>query len=238
MLKLLPYGVLWLLFTMVYVLMPNAKVKISSGFIAGVFAGTAVQLAQWIYITFQIGAAKYNAIYGSFAALPLFLAWLQVTWIIVLVGAEVSFAHQNAKMFEYAPDEARASIQLKKKIALCITHHIVKRFQKGKPPQAASEISRALQTPVRLVRNILNELEESHIVSNVQTDEEIERAFQPALDIHQISIQSVVRALDNKGNNEIPFKASSECEVFSKALIAFDQLVDISSENKLIMDIE
>ena len=90
-LKLLPYCLVWILFTFIYILMPNTKVNFSSGFIAGVFAGTIFQLAQWAYIYFQVGVAKYNAIYGSFAALPLFLVWLQLSWLIVLLGAEISF---------------------------------------------------------------------------------------------------------------------------------------------------
>ena len=237
MLKLIPYGVLWLLFTMVYLLMPNAKVKFASGLIAGIFTGTAVNLTQWVWITFQIGAAKYNAIYGSFAALPLFLAWLQITWIIILVGAEVSFAHQNAELFEYEPDEANASMALKKQFALHITHYVINRFKKGDAPQTAAEIAKTLQIPVRMVRNLINELVESHLFSTVKTDEDKEPAFQPAIDIHQISIQSVVEGLDNKGNNDIPFKTTPEFDVLSKALASFNQLVKESPENKLIMDI-
>ncbi|MGD2099773.1 MAG: YihY/virulence factor BrkB family protein, partial [Desulfobacterales bacterium] len=95
MLNFLPYILVWMLFTFLYVLMPNTKVQFKAGLVGGVVAGTLYQIAQWAYISFQIAAAKYNAIYGSFAALPLFLMWLQISWWIVLFGAELSFANQN-----------------------------------------------------------------------------------------------------------------------------------------------
>ena len=89
-LKLAPYAVLWLLFIFMYSFMPNTKVRSSSAIVGGIIAGTLFQLFQWVYINFQIGVARYNAIYGSFAALPLFLIWLNWSWLIVLYGAEVS----------------------------------------------------------------------------------------------------------------------------------------------------
>ncbi|NIS74529.1 MAG: YihY family inner membrane protein, partial [Deltaproteobacteria bacterium] len=87
-LRLLPLCVIAFLFTFVYVFMPNTKVNFRSGLIAGITAGALYQIFQIGYIKLQIGVAKYNAIYGSFAALPLFLIWLQVSWIIILSGGE------------------------------------------------------------------------------------------------------------------------------------------------------
>ena len=103
-LKLIPYFLVWILFTLIYMVMPNTRVRLGAGLLAGVVAGTGYQLLQWVYITFQVGAARYNAIYGSFAALPLFLVWLQVSWIIVLFGAEIAFAVQHVQQYEFAPD--------------------------------------------------------------------------------------------------------------------------------------
>ena len=77
---------IWILFTFVYIFMPNIKVRLTSALLAGIIAGTAYEVVQWAYIIFQVGVSKYNAIYGGFAALPLFLAWLQVSWLIVLFG--------------------------------------------------------------------------------------------------------------------------------------------------------
>jgi membrane protein len=86
LLKLSPYALMWGLFTFLYIFMPNTKVRFSTGLFAGIITGTAIQIVQLTYITFQIIVAKHNAIYGSFAALPLFLMWLQLSWLIVWCG--------------------------------------------------------------------------------------------------------------------------------------------------------
>lgn len=88
---LFPFCLVWILFTLLYLIMPNTSVHFSSAVIAGVFIGTIYQLVQWFYIYFQIGVSQYNAVYGSFAALPLFLVWIQTSWIIVLAGAELAY---------------------------------------------------------------------------------------------------------------------------------------------------
>ncbi|PLX13185.1 MAG: YihY/virulence factor BrkB family protein, partial [Marinilabiliales bacterium] len=99
--KLIPYVLVWLLLTMIFMVMPNTKVSFKSAFVAGIISGTAFVFIQWVYIHFQVGVSKYNAIYGSFAALPLFLIWLQMSWLIVLFGAEISFAVQNVEKYEF-----------------------------------------------------------------------------------------------------------------------------------------
>jgi len=101
LLKLLPFLTIWALFAFIFIFIPNTKVKFTSAFLAGIVAGTIFQIAQWLYISFQIGAAKYSAIYGSFAALPLFVIWVQISWLIVLFGAELAFAHQNVDTYEF-----------------------------------------------------------------------------------------------------------------------------------------
>ncbi|HQP12356.1 MAG TPA: YihY/virulence factor BrkB family protein, partial [Candidatus Omnitrophota bacterium] len=127
-LSLLPYCVIWVLFTYIYIFMPNTSVSFKSGLFGGMIAGTIYQIVQWIYINFQVGVAKYGAVYGSFAALPLFLVWLQMSWIIVLFGAEISFAEQNVETYELEPDCLKASHTYKRLLALRIVQLSVKRF--------------------------------------------------------------------------------------------------------------
>ena len=127
-LSIIPYGVMWVLFTFIYILMPNTKVHFFSGMIAGIIAGTFYQLLQMFYIHIQVWAGSAGAIYGSFAALPLFLFWLQLSWFIVLFGAEISFAHQNVDTYEFEPDSLRISYKLKKLLTLRIMNLIIKSF--------------------------------------------------------------------------------------------------------------
>ncbi|MFA6426205.1 MAG: YihY/virulence factor BrkB family protein, partial [Phycisphaerae bacterium] len=128
LLNLLPYVALWLVFTFIFIFMPNTKVKFTSGLLAGIIVGTILQFTQLIYIKFQISATAYGAIYGSFAAIPLFLLWMQISWLIVLFGAELSFAHQNVDTYEFEQDCLTASNSFKKLTALLITQLLVKRF--------------------------------------------------------------------------------------------------------------
>ncbi|MBW2492543.1 MAG: YihY/virulence factor BrkB family protein, partial [Deltaproteobacteria bacterium] len=126
--KLIPYVLVWILFSVIYILMPNTKVNLKAGIVAGIVAGTIFQIVQWGYISFQVGTARYNAIYGSFAALPLFLMWVQVSWWVVLFGAELSFANQNVATYEYEPDSSRVSPAFKKLLTLQVAHLLIRNF--------------------------------------------------------------------------------------------------------------
>ena len=237
LLKLLPYCIVWVLFTFIYIFMPNTKVRFTSGLIAGIVAGSVYQLVQWGYITFQVGVAKYNAIYGSFAALPLFLGWLQVSWLVVLFGAEISFSHQNVDTYEFEPDCLRVSISFKKMLSLRITHLLVKNFSAGKPPLTATMITHALEVPIRLVRQVLFELTESGIVSAVVTEDGENPAYQPGRDSDSLTIQYVVDALEKRGVDTIPAAQTEELKVLSESLQTFNDVIVSSPANKLLKSI-
>lgn len=232
-LRLAPYCLIWILLTFVYLLMPNTRVRFKSGLIAGVAAGTSFQILQLGYIYFQVGVTRFNAIYGSFAALPLFLIWLQLSWLIVLGGAEISCAHQKMNHYEFEPDIPDISARLKKLLALQIAHLIIKRFARGKPPLSADQISKTLQLPIHKVRQLADELTESRILSKTGNTP----AFQPAMDIQRLSINRVIRALENRGNNVLPLLYKNELDSFSRTLHQFNALVDASPDNRLLKDI-
>jgi membrane protein len=237
LLKFLPYCVIWGLFTFIYILVPNTKVNFKSGLLAGIIAGSVYQIIQWGYIHFQVGVAKYNAIYGSFAALPLFLIWLQVSWIIVLIGAEISFAHQNVDTYEFEPDSEHINLSFKRLLSLLIAHLLTKHFSDGEKPLTAQQISHSLEIPVRLVRQILFDLVHTGIMSEVKTVNENELAYQPAFDIHRLTLARVLEALDQRGVKSIPVAQSRELGVLSEALEGIREAVAQSPANKLLKDI-
>jgi len=212
-------------------------VKLRSGFLGGVVAGTIFQIAQWIYINFQIGAAKYSAIYGSFAALPLFLLWLQISWLIVLFGAELSFAHQNVETYEFEQDCLSASYSFKKLLSLLITHLLVKNFCKAEQPWDAEKISYTLEIPVRLVRQILFELVGSGILSEVREDDDKDVAYQPAIDVGKVTVKYVVESLEQRGNSAIPVGKTSELDKLSECLSTFANDIEKSPANILLKDL-
>jgi len=236
-LKLLPYCLIGVFFTIVYILMPNTKVSIRSGLIGGLIAGTTYVLLQWGYINFQVGIAKYNAIYGSFAALPLFLIWMQLSWLIVLFGAEISFAIQNVDTYEFEHDCLGISPGFKKLLSLQVSHQIIMAFSEGKNPLTAPQISNNLGIPIRLLHQILYELVDSRIISDTSNDESEDPAYLPARDINQLTVRYVIDALDQKGSDNIPVVQTRELEILSDTLKEFGNVVDNSPANKLLKDV-
>ena len=236
-LKLLPYCIVWVLFSFLYIFMPNTRVSFKSGIPAGIIAGTIYQIVQFGYIIFQVGAAKYNAVYGSFAALPLFLIWMQLSWLIVLFGAEFSFAHQNVDTYEFEPDSLRISDSFKKLLSLHISHLLVSNFAKGKKPLTAARISHRLEIPIRLVNHILHELVACGIISDIQTEENKEAAYQPARDINSLTIKFLIESLEDKGIDTIPVAQTAESKALSEILDAFRDEIGRSPSNRLLKDI-
>jgi len=237
LLKLLPYCTIWIMFTFVFIFMPNTKVKLKSGLLAGVVAGTIFQFVQLIYINFQIGVAKYSAIYGSFAALPLFLLWLQISWLVILFGAELSFAHQNVETYEFEQDCLSASYSFKKLLSLLITHQVVKNFCKAEEAWDAEKISHELEIPIRLVRQLLFELVESEILSEVKKDNNKDVAYQPAVDVGKLSVKYVIGCLERRGNSAIPVGKTSEMDKLSECLSTFAGDIERSPANVLLRDL-
>jgi membrane protein len=235
-LKLLPYGALWFTFTFIFIFMPNTKVRFTAALFAGVVAGTAFQIAQWLYIKFQIGAANYGAIYGSFAALPLFLLWLQISWYIVLFGAELSFAHQNVDTYEFEQDCKFVSYSFKRFLTLLIAQNLVKGFCDGVPPLNAAQLSHKLDIPVRLVREILYELVSCGIATEVRHEDKIV-SYQPGMDVEKLTIKFVVDSIENRGNANIPVIKTDEFDKISDCLAKFGSEIEKSPSNLLLKNI-
>ena len=237
LLKLLPYGVLWVLFSFLYIFIPNRRVHFTSGVLAGIIAGTLYVLFQWVYIRFQIGVAKYNAIYGSFAALPLFIIWLQLSWVIVLFGAELAFAHQNVDTYEFEPDCRNISSHFKRLLSLQIVHLLIKQFLKGEKGWDAAQISHNLEIPIRLVQQIIFELISSGIISEVKFNENGDVGYQPARDPDTLTIKYVIDALERQGSNDIPVVKTEELDKLSESLKAFGDLIEKSPKNLHLKEI-
>lgn len=237
LLRILPYALIWLAFTLLYIIMPNTKVNFQYALIAGVIAGTLFQVAQWGYFHFQIGVTKYSAIYGTFAALPLFLVWLQISWLIVLLGAEISFAYQNLGKYALEKESLQISNHNKRVLSMLITHHVVKNFEKGDSPLTSTQIGLDLGVPIRLVRDILHDLTQARIVTETITESPKEKGFQPAIDIHKITLQFIMERLDDIGNDQLVFNDS---KMYNRINSIYDDMFKKMKEspmNKPVKDI-
>ncbi len=235
--RLIPYVLIWTLFTILYMVMPNTSVRFSSALVAGIIAGTIFQLVQWAYVAFQVGVARYGAMYGSFAALPLLMIWMQVSWIVVLFGAELSYANHNVASYEFEAETKNISPFNKKILTLYILHLLVTNFKKGGNPITPEQVSTVLQIPNSLVRNILNDLTAVNLASETNTGYSKISAYQPAIDINLISIKMVLERLDHRGMDVLIAKPSSTLNTLKNALHDFYALIERTDKNKLLKDL-
>jgi membrane protein len=233
----LSYTLIWFVFTLIYIVIPNTRVRFVPALIAGILAGTLFQLLQWGYVNFQSLLSGYGAIYGTFAALPLFMMWLELSWLIVLLGAEISFAYQNAVHYEQEAEDIEVSLKQRKVLELLVAHKIIRNFTEGMQPLNAAEIADQLGIPVRIVRDLLYELLSARIIIETLTHEVREVAYQPALDPANITVSYVIDALDRQGQVVNFDKVSGELEKLSRIVDSFYETIRQSSNNAVLKDI-
>jgi len=238
LINLIPYVLVWVLFTVIYVFMPNTRVKFKSGMLAGVVAGTIYQILQVVYIEFQGNVTSYNAIYGSFAALPLFLIWLQLSWLVVLFGAEISFAEQNVESYEFEAESTQISYSFRRLLSLIVIHRIVQNFTQDKRPYRSKDISQELELPIRLTREIIFNLVNCGLISELTTERDKELAYAPAFDISEMSLNRVINALEEYGSDEIPVKKDRVYDSLTHLLEEYNINFEKQSGNVLLKDVE
>ncbi|MFH1283277.1 MAG: YhjD/YihY/BrkB family envelope integrity protein [bacterium] len=199
--QLIPYIFMWGLFTFIYMFIPNTKVKFSAAFVGGIIGGTLWQIVSGVYINFQFSVGTYNALYGAMAQLPILLVWIYISWIIILFGAEVSFAFQNLQTFEWESQSLNLSQTQKEMLALRVSFLIARNFLKGEAVNAQI-VSAELNIPVRLVNEILYELSKASIFIEANSGQS---TFVPTRDLERIALADIIQALRNFTGGEVPF---------------------------------
>ncbi len=237
-LQFIPIVMLWLLFSYIYAFLPNTRVRISSAVTGGGVAAILFHFFQLAYINAQILITRYNAIYGSFAALPLFLLWLQASWLIVLLGAELSFAAQNVEVYELKGISRRVSHSLKRLLCLRIAHLVIKQFlrQEGKPLNDL-EIAQILDIPLALTKTCIRELQLARVISVVTSEDEGNFGYVPARDPAIFTIQYVIDSLEQIGDSDFKFVKTKEGKKIAACLDNIRRIVSKSPANKRLLDI-
>ena len=235
-LKMLPFATMCILFIFIYLFIPNRRMDIKATVAGGTITGLIYQTGQLIYINSQVGVSHYNAIYGSFAALPLFLIWLQMSWSVVLLGAHFAYAWEHSELLKKKEKAVSGiSIKMKKIISLAIVLTCVRRFAKNAPPPADEEIASAIDMPISLVRSLLDDLKKCAILSQVATP--TGSAWQPARDIHQLTIASVVQAIEEQSSQTITVSGSLDFEALMEAVESMASIGKLSAGTRLLKDI-
>lgn len=208
---LIPYFLMSGMFIVLYIFMPNTHVKARHVIVPGILAGFAMQGLQLFYIHAQIFLSGYNAIYGSFAALPLFMLWVQISWTICLFGAELCYANRYLDYYDF--DTTTGEISYRYRIMLCtiLMSCICRNFAEGKQPYSASKLRKDTSIPIRIVNDLLVELLEAGLIVEITSDEKGETShFMPAEDINNLTLGRMVERLEARGQWKIDLDFSNQ----------------------------
>ena len=204
LIDLSPYVLMSAMFIALYVFMPNTHVKISCALIPGILAGIAMQGLQIFYIHSQLFLSSYNAIYGSFAALPLFMLWVQISWTICLFGAELCYTNQNLDYYDYDANTREISHRYRLMLAALLMSHICKRFANGQKALSALELRQVTNIPIRFVNDLLFDLLNARLIVELTSDEKGETSrFMPAEDISRMTVGLMIDRLESYGKWKI-----------------------------------
>lgn len=203
-----PYILAILALTFVYIVIPHAKVRFKNAFVAACIAGSAYMFFQGLFISGQIWVSKYNAIYGSFAALPLLLIWIQMAWVICLYGAELSYASQNIQNFNFEKDTENISRQYRDFLSVLMAAAVYRQFGQQQPAPTTEEICRQLHMPSKLAGSIISELAEQGIIR--ETYDNLRKSDQhtwiPGRDISTYSVASLIEEICTSGITDFKYE--------------------------------
>ncbi len=204
LIDLIPYVLMACMFIALYIFMPNTHVKVKSAVIPGILAGIAMQGLQFVYIHSQVFLSSYNAIYGSFAALPLFMLWLQISWTICLFGAELCYTNQNLDYYDYDANAGEISHRYKLMLSALLMSRICRRFATGGKPYSVMELREETAIPIRFVNDLLYELISAGLLIEIAGDEKGEESrFVPYEDIDNLTLGTMIDRLEAHGTWKI-----------------------------------
>jgi len=220
LLRLVPYLTLWGAFTFVYVFIPNTRVKIRSALVGGLVAALLWQTVGWGFAVFVASSTRYYAIYSSFAILLLFLLWLHIGWVIVLLGAQVSYAHQHVHFFQGDRELLAQSPAGREKLVLHLMLLIGRNFYHGLDPMSVADLAARLRLPAGMVKEFLEMFAQTKLVLPLADEE----TFVLARDPETISIKEILDCVRNSGKKlKAPTERSVEENEINGLLLGIEQ---------------
>jgi membrane protein len=207
LLRLVPYFALWGAFSFVYMFIPNTRVHLRSALIGGLVAAILWQTVGWGFAVFVASSTRYYVIYSSFAILLLFLLWLHVGWVIVLLGAQVTYAHQHIHYFSADHDLAQSPAG-REKLALKIMLLIGRNFRLGLDPLDMTEIAAQLGVPAGVVKDFISMFTEAKLLRLLADPDTSVLGRDPAT----ITIKEILDCVRNSGKIVHPPAMRQEAE--------------------------
>lgn len=208
---------LWAVCISVYIFLPNTRVRVVPGVIGGIIGGTLFYLLQVFYFKSQIGLARYNLIYGAFAAIPFFLLWLQMSWNVVLFGAVISYVIQNRKFIKLKKQPVGINYASRELLGLFIMERISTQFLNGKGERWSKEgLSEALGIPGETVQEIIAGLTKASLIVEIPTEKYL--YYLPGRDLDAILVAEVLFTMRNFGEKYTPLSPSLQDQKMVKLL--------------------
>ncbi len=216
--KMGPYLLMWIAFAVLYVFMSNTRVEWPAAIAGGILGGTLWQLAQWSYVNFQVGVAKYNAIYGTMAALPIFMIWVYISWNIVLLGLEFTYVRQNLRTGGrdlHSHEVSRISYE---QVALILLVTLANRFSRADKPLGREQLALQMGVPPRLCESILNDLVTLGYVSQVSIGSTNLKLYQLGRAADSMNIVDILEGLRGQGEGISHLSDVQEVKIAKLAL--------------------
>lgn len=190
--KLVPYVMIVAAFTFIYMFIPNTRVRFRSALIGGFVAGILWNITGWIFASFIVNSVQYAAIYSTFATLIMFLIWLYLGWLILLVGASISFHDQHPEYVTASRREMRLSNRMREKLALLIAYFIGERFYENEPGWTTDALAQRLGLPMDATESVLAALEDHGLLTRTAAEPPV---FLPARPLETTPVVAVLRAV-------------------------------------------
>ena len=237
--ELIPVILTWGAFTLCFWLIPNTKVEFKYAAISGAFSAIAFEIMQLLFLNGQIYVSKYNAIYGSFAFLPLMLIWLQLSWLLLLSGCGLTYSLQNVFSYNFFGNLTSISESYYREVLLVVTAVVYRRFHNGLPAPTRNGLSMKYGLPIRLVSSITDKLHKAGLIQlNESNGGKDDPGLIPTTDTDKILVKDVVARVESAGMKDFIPEFNTTYRVALKELNEISSRMYEAAGDMLIRDLD
>ena len=225
------------LFTGIYCLVPNTRVRFRAALTGGVIAGVAFHGLQSGFIFIQLALSKYNAVYGSFAVLPLFLFWLRCSWMIALLGAELAYVQQHIDLGYFERNDLPPAPRFRRQAQLAMLLLAVRAFCDGKPPPTVTDLAEELRLTEARARELVGELLRCGLLRATQSPGEQLAGLIPGVPPEELTVALAEERLESFGSQPATAAAVPELKTVAKLCAGLDHARRKAHDNRLLKEL-
>jgi membrane protein len=215
---------------------PNTKVRLGSALVGGIVAGFLWESIGWGFGSFIVTSTRYSAVYSGFAIVILFIIWLYVSWLILLVGAEISFYWQNPQALAVRSESRISNAGVIERVAVSIMFLIADNFFQGRKPMTLTELIHRLGLVLEPVEDIVLALKQNQLIVEAGGDEP---AYLPARDLATIVLKDIYKAVRLPGPDAAGFERRNivSLDAVDRISLSVDAAIDRTLGNMTLRDL-